>query len=210
MGDDGTVGLVDNDVVAKLAVCGLLERLAPTVGLDHICVRGAMRYQMVIKPTRSWRGRLNDSAREGVRAFLEQCHEIPDVSTDFVSRCVEADIDPGEAMLLDVARTDPNSVLITGDKNFLRDLRRSAPLWSDVQHMRGQIVCFEQVLRGLIEIHGFAEICECVQPLCEQDSGVRMVFGPTSEVNPERRCVEGLESGIGEVESVIAHMLRPV
>lgn len=107
MGGEETVGLVDNDVVSKLAICGLLDHLASTLGLDGVRVLGAMRLQLLKKSSGRMRHKLDEQGKESVQAWIDGVVEVQELDEDLIARCSLAEIDNGEAILLDHARRTP-------------------------------------------------------------------------------------------------------
>lgn len=99
-------------------------------------------------------------------------------------------IDPGEALLFEGTRGLREFVVVTGDKRALRALAESAAHLEVYDRLRGNVVCFEQVVMRLIATHGFKKVRERMAPTAHCDRALQAVFPDgveTSEESARRR-----------------------
>jgi len=170
------VCFVDNDVILKLVACNLFWEAVGVLGLtsDDLRVRTTTKFYFRKKPKK-----YPQAVREQAIAVVEQCQLFDDPPINEALQILQQieGIDPGEAVLIIAAQTEPSFYLMTGDKRCLEALATAPQLVEVRQRLKSRVVCLEQLILRLIETQDFDKILTLVLPAREYDTALKAVFG---------------------------------
>ena len=202
--------LTDNDIIQKLAICDLLDQTVEAYNASKSDVyilstlkfrfaAGNRRQQMVKK--------YGEEAVDRLLHFIEEVREITDLAPeDQLTFEDTVGIDPGETVILSATSLFPSYRLLTGDKRCLKALATSPECRTVALRVQGNIICFEQVLRRLIEQFGFEHVLAKVVPVSYCDTALRATFGSGMQ-STVSNVVDGLDSYIRELRELPINLL---
>ncbi|WP_341502793.1 hypothetical protein [Gallaecimonas sp. GXIMD4217] len=152
--------LLDNDIVYKLAQMDMLDGAVEALQEGHgaIYVLNTLRYQVNRKRMLK---RLGEEAVQRVLAFVDSVSKCEVPASDELLLATEGvkGLDPGELQLLQALIDAPTkSLMLTGDKNFLRALASSQVAELNTERLRERFICFEQIVMLLIDTYGFERV----------------------------------------------------
>jgi hypothetical protein len=170
-----TVVLADNDIIQKLAYCGLLRELLQWLNVPpaEIWVLPSMRF-MVRKKLKT-----NSAALADLEWLLAQVSDIPAADVAKLA-ALPAEMDVGERQMLAVLVDTPEVTnLITGDK---RALRLIGGLCADDPRLHQRLTearvdCLESVMLGLIARFGFETVNQKALRGLSSDKVLQSAFG---------------------------------
>jgi hypothetical protein len=169
------VVLADNDIIQKLACCGLLRELLQWLKVPpaEVWVLPSMRFML--------RRKLKNNllALAEVEWFLKQVSDIPEADVTRLA-ALPAEMDVGERQMLAVLVDTPAVAnLITGDKRALRligSLCVNDPAL--LQRLTdARVDCLESVMLGLIDALGFEAVNQKVLQGLAADTVLKASFG---------------------------------
>lgn len=202
--------LSDNDIVEKLAVCDLLDDTlaAFAVTRSDVSVIPTLRHRIGGRARARAENRLGAEVVARLLDFLEGVQEIRDYSSEDQALLDDiVGIDPGEAVLLAATGVVTDYRLLTGDKRCLRTLATVPECQSIALRIQGRVLCFEQVIRRLIDHFGFDHVHSRIVPvLLSCDTALRTAFGSGVHAT-EPNVVECLQSYIDELRKLPIDLL---
>jgi hypothetical protein len=169
------VVLADNDIIQKLACCGLLRALLQWLKVPpaEVWVLPSMRFML--------RRKLKNNllALAEVEWFLKQVSDIPEADVTRLA-ALPAEMDVGERQMLAVLVDTPAVAnLITGDKRALRligSLCVNDPAL--LQRLTdARVDCLESVMLGLIDALDFEAVNQKVLQGLASDTVLKTSFG---------------------------------
>ena len=172
--------LSDNDIVEKLAVCDLLD--------DALAAFDAKRPDVYVIPTLKYRigGKSRAKAEKRLGAapvarllnFIAAVREIQEYSAEDQLLLDDlVGIDPGETILLSATAIHTDFLLLSGDKRCLKSIATLPECRAIALRIQGRVVCFEQILRRLIQHFSFGHVvCKVVPALNCCDTAMRAAF----------------------------------
>lgn len=188
--------LVDNDVLIKLAHWGLLERLAPSLGAqaNQVAALESLRF----RAHRADKKLFSDmEVAQSLADYLGQTTSVP------VAGLVEIEqlqgvvgLDAGEVALVAACLSDPEALLITGDKRAIAALVTSCPP-EIAERLSGRVICLEQLMVLIADQESSAAVIEGVMRCREIDTAVRAVVGPSG--CPDSSFREGMGAYIADL-----------
>lgn len=204
-----TTVVVDNDLLIKGAAYELLEQLisvVPSTG-EGVGLLGAARY---LVPDRLRKMRLNkDSAIavqhfENLAARAEFLEPSPEESKlagelEFHAQKSNLSLDPGESQLLAILIIRSLDKLATGDKRAIVAMEQVSGYVTDVEAIRGKILCLEQLFHRLMGNMDTTQVRQCV---CEEpnvDKALSICFGCHAVSSASEHWLEGLQSYIADI-----------
>ncbi|MFY8043501.1 MAG: hypothetical protein ACOVOD_11305, partial [Rhodoferax sp.] len=147
------VVLADNDIIQKLACCGLLQELLQWLEVPpaEVWVLPSMRFMLRKKL------KADAAALADLELFLLQVSELPAADINMLA-LFPVDLDPGEAQMLAILVNTPEvEHMVTGDKRALRLIgsmcAKDAAL--DRRLNLARVDCLESILLALIDQLGF-------------------------------------------------------
>lgn len=195
--------LSDNDIILKLAICGLFDEALDVLGAKpvEVYVLPTARFKLgVAKNTEKTKARLGEAVFECLRAFLDRVQVINAVLPPEEQQLFDdiLGIDAGEAVLFSATALFPDFLLATGDKNSLRALSANAACQSVCQRLAGKVICFEQIVVRIMDRFGFPVVRDKVVPVRACDTALRAVFGSGLDAT-EENVRAGLDSYISDL-----------
>jgi hypothetical protein len=150
------VVLADNDIIHKLACCGLLQELLQWLGVPpvEVWVLPSMKY--VVRP--KLKG--NQAALSELERFLSQVSNLPEADIHMLGS-FPREMDVGERQMLAIlVNTAEVQHMVTGDKRALRLIGCLCLEDSSLDERLGevQVDCLESIMLALIDKYGFEPI----------------------------------------------------
>lgn len=176
------VVLADNDIIHKLACCGLLKELLQWLGVPpaEVWVLPSMRFMLRKKL------KADALALAELNGFLTQVSDLPEADIHMLE-LLPAEMDVGEKQMLAILVNTPEvQHMITGDKRALRLIgglcAKDAAL--DLRLADARVDCLESIMLGLIDTFGFVAINAKVVRGIKSDTVLQSSFGvKTQEAN---------------------------
>jgi hypothetical protein len=169
------VVLADNDIIHKLACCGLLQELLQWLGVPpaEVWVLPAMRF-MLRKKLKADAQALVDLER-----FLMQVSDLPAADINMLALFL-VEMDVGERQMLAVLVNTPEvEHMVTGDKRALRLIGSMCvkdPAL-DKRLTQARVDCLESIMLELIHKFGFEAINSKVMRGLKSDTVLQGSFG---------------------------------
>lgn len=169
------VVLADNDIIHKLACCGLLQELLQWLGVPpaEIWVLPSMRF-MLCKKLRSDAAALAD-----LEQFLRQVSDLPAADINMLA-LFPTEMDVGERQMLAILVSTPEvQHMVTGDKRALRligGMCEKDPALSQ-RLTQSRVDCLESIMLALIGKFGFETINAKVSCGSKSDTVLQASFG---------------------------------
>lgn len=202
--------LMDNDAALKLARYDLLDQALLTMGCTPGEVRVLHTASYALLPAKAPLRHCKDEASaDRLRAFLRQVGAVDQaaVNTEWLDALVEIPgIDPGEALLFALAATQPDAIIVTGDKRAMRALCAAPEASGIVAALAGRVLCMETLFRGLVE-QEFALTQQRVRANGEIDKALAAIFGVTNPA-PLDSVQQGLDSYEGALRAETGTLLK--
>ena len=195
--------LSDNDILHKLSVCDLFD--------EFLAYMQVPAKSIVILPTCIYKLRTVLKSDPHSLARLEKfCKSVTTLDDDSIETSVLEAImasgaDAGEAILAAKVATTPGAYLVTGDKRAIKALS-TLPPGTVRSALAGRILCFEELILGIVQSYGFATIAPKLIAGIACDGVLRMAVGPGRTEDHARSC---LLSFANELRTNSAHLLTP-
>lgn len=196
--------LVDNDVLIKLAHWGLLERLAPSLGAQANQVAALESLQF--RARRADKKLFSDAeVAQSLANFLGQTTSVPVADLAELEQLQGiVGLDAGEVALVAACLSDPEALLITGDKRAIAALVASCPP-KIVERLCGRVICLEQLMVCMANQGSSAVVIEGIMRCREIDTAVRAVVGPSG--CPDSSFREGMGAYIHDLRRTSGPLL---
>jgi hypothetical protein len=179
--------LADNDIIHKLACCGLLQQWLQwlVVPPAEVWVLPSMRFVV--------RSKFKDdqAAMTELDRFLTQVAHIPSADIESLER-ISSEMDVGERQMLAVLLCTPEAKhLVTGDKRALRLMGRLCEEDATLDQRLGQVQvdCLESIMLGLINTFGFELINAKATLGVKSDKVLQVSFGPKKSAENSRQSL---------------------
>ncbi len=197
MSEDGRRLVVDVDALVKLAHWGLLDELEGATGVppERQATVESIRFRAARRDPKLFR---DGTVADYLAVALSQFGAAWSPDAEVVARLQGiAGLDAGEITLIAMLCSDPQAMLVTGDKRALRAL--AAPGLEDiVERVAGRIACLEQVVLSALDHLGVGALAASIERHRDLDVAVRCAVPlPTYAVEPEVR--KGLLSYIEDL-----------
>ncbi|MFM8444411.1 MAG: hypothetical protein ACKN9W_13880 [Methylococcus sp.] len=196
----------------KLTGCGLLDAACQELGIAECWLLSSLKPQL-----KKSRGKLAQyfstwpaDAQRQIVSFAEQAQPLPPAENqEFIERYLnEHGLDLGELQLLEAVLRVDNSLLLTGDKRFLKQLAGTPDLLDmALEKLPGRLVCLESVLLLLMDRYGFAFVRNKVLPCKEYDGLIKVAFG-IGESRTEAHAREALIYELHHLGEDVARLLH--
>lgn len=193
----GMIYFHDVDIVFKLASCGFLPLVAGLLGVDDAEFDARYLVSLRARLERPSKKLVDESHQASLAAFCERHGTVGEAADiDRQEELLRGGMDPGEALLFAEAEATGGTV-VTGDKRALKDYAR---LSTPEQRSRIRVVCWEQLLLRLREIHGYEALRDgcCAGLGC--DGMISLAFG-NGLATPESEAMECIQSYLKGVEA---------
>lgn len=169
------VVLADNDIIHKLAVCGLLQELLQWLGVPpaEVWVLPSMRFMLrkKLKP--------DAAALADLEQFLQRVSDLPAADINMLA-LFPVELDPGEAQMLAILVNTPEvEHMVTGDKRALRLIGSMCAndLALDQRLNQARVDCLESIMLALIDCFGFDAVNAKVIRGLQSDKVLQASFG---------------------------------
>jgi hypothetical protein len=212
----GSVYCLDNDIILKLATCGLFEKTLNTFGVEinQVKILETFQYKFKREPQQKRKKNPVKYNLEDALSVVETCDKISINNInqeDFIQLQKIEGIDVGEAILLSYVsylnKQNNLSYLLTGDKRCLKKL--NVPETNQITgYLEGKIWCLEQLILKDIEIYGFNCIKEKVYPFRDCDTNLKLIFGYSRE-SAEQQVRGALTTEIRQLRKETGNLLYP-
>ncbi len=164
--------IVDVDALVKLAHWGLLGELEGATGIPPVrqATVESIRFRAVRHDPKLFR---DATVADYLAVALSQFGAAWRPDAEVVARLQGiAGLDAGEITLIAMLCSDPQAMLVTGDKRAL--LALAAPGLEDiVKRIAGRIVCLEQVVLSALDRLGVGTLATSIGPHRDLDVAVR-------------------------------------
>jgi len=169
------VVIADNDIIHKLACCGLLQELLEWLGVPpaEVWVLPSMRFMLRKKL------KAESAALAALEWFLPQVSELPAADINMLA-LFPAEMDVGERQMLAILVDTPDvEHMLTGDKRALRLIGSiCANDTALVQRLdQARVDCLESVMLALIGRFGFKVINAKASLALKSDIVLQSSFG---------------------------------
>lgn len=175
--------LSDNDVILKLAQCGLLQYLPDILHktIDSIFVSPTARYQLLPRNTdKGLRKCGNQVIYDNLERFLGSVREIEEIQNEELFNLLGEipHIDVGEQQLLASCVENPGSLFMTGDKRCLQAVMANQKIIATVHsRLMNSVVTFESALLLSINVLGFEQVFQQLRSNPNPDSMLKLAMG---------------------------------
>lgn len=205
MSEDSRRLVVDVDALVKLAHWGLLGELEGAIGIPP--ERQATLESIRFRAARRDRKLFHDAAVADYLAIaLSHFGAAWRPDAEVVARLQSiAGLDAGEIALIAMLCSDPQSILVTGDKRALRALAASG-LEDIVERVAGRIACLEQVVLSALGHLGVRTLATSIEPHRDLDVAVRCAV-PLPPYAVELEVRKGLLSYIEDLRQDVPSLL---
>jgi hypothetical protein len=194
-----TIGFLDNDVILKLTICGLLYEALDCLEIEITDIRVLSSARYVLNGAKM-RKKYPEEALDSAIKFVEKCSTLEPKFTDDYQLLNKSDgIDVGEAALIAAAIQEPAFLLVTGDKRCLRSLAAIAELDSIHKTLQGHVICLEQIIYKLIETQNFESIRARILLVRNYDTALKSAFG-SGDKSEYQNVREALKSYIEDLQ----------
>lgn len=204
--------LADNDIVHKLAACDLLDDALAALSLARtdVYVLPTAKYKFRITPRSSAQGERRYGAEvfARIRDFLASVRvlNVPGLPEELQLLAGVDGIDPGEAALCAATAQFSQYLLATGAKNSLRALALNSVCRPIAQRLCGHVICFEQIVKRIIQHCGLSYVQDKVIPARACDTALRVAFWSGFDAT-EASVLAVLDSYINELRSLSIDLL---
>jgi hypothetical protein len=201
----------DNDVLRKLACCDLYAEFLSSFGVSHQDVHILNTARPVLTSNRVQKG-IDAPSFQRLTAFLDAVQVVamaPDPN-ELLSLTEQPNIDTGEAILFSVTPRMDDALLATGDKRSLQSLAKASDKSCRglCRKLLGKVICFEQILRKILDDSGFDGVRDKLVLGRECDKVLAIILG--SGLNATEDAVrEGLASYINDLRRQTGRLLAP-
>jgi hypothetical protein len=169
------VVLADNDIIHKLACCGLLQELLQWLGVPpaEVWVLPSMRFML----RKKLKG--NPTASSDLEKFLLRVSDLPAANIDMLA-LFPLEMDVGERQMLAILVNTPEvEHMVTGDKRALRligSMCANNPAL-DQRLDQARVDCLESIMLALIDQFGFDAVNAKVILGLKSDTVLQASFG---------------------------------
>jgi hypothetical protein len=203
--------LVDNDIAIKLAQFDLLNETCSMFGLTPSNTLRLASLRFVGLRRLAKQRLLAETRSEISLRIVGFCAQFPPISEPPDHRVLDQlsspGIDPGEALLLAGALSDPGAVVLTGDRRCVRALVQEPGTAAVAQLLLGRIEILESVFLRLIDRLGYGVVRDRTLGAPSTDGMLDLAFR-TQEADPEAHAREALRSAEAQIETILPGLLR--
>lgn len=175
--------LADNDLILKLAQCGLLNDLPQLLGVDalhEIFVSSTAKFQLLPKnEVKALSKAGNEATLHSIKEFLGKVAVIPEVQDESVLVRMEGipGIDFGEQQLLAAMLELDHPLLVTGDKRALMAVANNEAELSDISRsLQDRVLTFESAILLALTAFGFPNVKQRLLGNPKPDSMLKLVL----------------------------------
>jgi hypothetical protein len=184
---------LDNDIIHKLVALNLFYDAIDALQVERSNLQVLPTAWLWFQGQRRKARQYSDVIWDASIAVVSGCKQIQVdrdagclMENEYLSQ-FQNDIHDGERELILATRSQPDFVLLTGDKVCMRALPQlKAEIYG---RLAGRVICFEQVVLLLIRRLGFELVKERVVPMRECDKALWACFGSGDRATEENVVV---------------------
>ncbi len=196
--------LIDTDMLVLLAASGLLKRVVALLGYEMKDVRRLAAATHQVARSKSLR---DQYGREVLETALPEIDVIavaePAMDLELLDR-LNASMDPGEAVLVAVAASRADALLVTGDKRAIEDLIACADA-DCMKFMQGKMVSLEAVLWILLKEQGAHQLHSRLR-IAPSHKTLRVIFSEENLASKDG-CASAIRSYFANLDGNSAGLL---
>lgn len=202
---------IDNDALLKLANYGLVDTALTMFDIrpEDIHVLATAKYALLPAKDRLRHCKTEESAHR-LENFLSKATKLnaEDVDSEVLDALsAKPGIDPGEALMLAMAASEPDSYVITGDKRALAALHDGKGLGDVCGVLAGRVLSLELLFLFLVE-GDFERVQACVRRQTSVDKALTNAFG-VSEPASFESVRDALNSYVEHLRRLTGALLYP-
>lgn len=193
----------DNDILLKLAEYDLLREACTALHAepDRIRFQPSTKPSLVKTKEKLAKGKAIKYSQEGIDraiAFVESAEQVTSAADlDWVEGFDGIDI--GEAQLASwTCEAGNDSVLLTGDKRFMKAVARSHAAKALFDGLRGRVICLEEIICAIMLADGVDHVRKAVKAAPECDIAISLLFGSRFDL-PDEQVWDGIESLLHDI-----------
>ncbi len=202
----GDLIFADNDILLKLAEYDLLQHACTALSTTPSSIRFQPATKHVIlhmrdKAIKGKESPYSQRAFDRAIAFVESASYPTDRPNIDWAEGSEG-IDFGEAQLASWAVEADDSLLLTGDKRFMKALAGSPAARHIFDGLRGRVVCLEEILRAIMRTDGVDCVRKAVKHAPKCDQAISFVFGSRFDL-PDEQVWDGIDNLLREITAIV-------
>lgn len=209
-------GLIDNDVLHKATVYGLLSLLLESIPLDinSYSMLGAAKYIIRKKLQKKPPTRGKDVAIADFESAIERISVVEPTEQEICFAAAlelkaqqsNMSLDTGESILCAILSVRTLGYLFTGDKRAIVAMQALSGVEAELA-VNNSVICLEQLFYWLIHREDINAIRSAVCQESEIDKALTNCFSCRSTSISAESCTEGLNSYIAHVRSTAPDIL---
>jgi hypothetical protein len=197
----------DNDILLKLAEYDLLQEACAALSTTPANIRFQPATKHVVlhmrdKAVKGKESPYSQRAFDRAIAFVESASYLTDRPNIDWAEGSEG-IDFGEAQLASWAvEAGDDSLLLTGDKRFMKALSGSPAAKHIFRGLHGRVVCLEEILRAIMLTDGVDCVRKAVKHAPKCDQAMSFVFGSHFDL-PDEHVWDGIDNLLREITAIV-------
>jgi hypothetical protein len=203
---------LDNDIIAKAGYFDLIPECLELfhVGMESVRVLSSAQYRLHIakNPQRGIQLYGQDGF-DRLKLFFETAAVVESEPNQDIEALLSdvVGIDKGEAALVAAIYDTADTILLTGDKRFLRTLAATPRLKPIVDRLSGRFVYLEQIVLAIIDAKGYQHVVGKIGGREQFDQRLASIFGRGSDT-PEDQARAAFASFMKEERGAFGVLLR--
>lgn len=160
---------LDNDIILKLSAINSLNKIETIFNVSSESIFILPTAFAYISNSKKVKQKYSSYVIDKALKAIGNYRVIPDEYVDqdkFVQLSNIGKIDSGEQILFSITTSSNDFLILTGDKNSIRELNYYTGLDNVRKHLKNKIVCLEKIILGLLVIEDFYSF---VQIIIESD-----------------------------------------
>lgn len=201
---------LDNDIILKLSVAGLLEEIEKIYKADSSSIYVLPSAPFYFKDNPKLKKKYSSDTIERAKEVANKYSIIPDDYNDeekFQSIANIDKLDSGEQILFSVTPQTEEILILTGDKNSISALNNAEGVDDIKAYLKDKIIFLEELMFVLIKKEGFEKISKSVSAanFCF-DKVIRTCFNQTNA--DEEKVVDCLKSYVNAQKQSCPNLFR--
>jgi len=198
------VYFLDNDIIIKLSAYKLFWQAMAAWGIADPDIRVLPTASRFISRDWSIQDQYDDKTRtEACRAVDKSTKVVNPGTPEYIDLQAIEGIDPGEALLIAAALTEPDSYIVTADKRCLKALANSG-MTVTLASLQYRIICLEQLVIQLIHhLDDLDKISRCVQNAVDCEFSVTEAF----KLADQAAIIQRLQAEVDRLRSDTGNLL---
>lgn len=194
------IGLIDNDVILKLASCDLFWEGMDSLGLDKSNIRVLSTARLYFQNSSRVGKNYPEKGRLAAIQIACECSSIPGACAEELILFSDIEgLDPGETDLITYGSTLNCCYVVSGDKRWPTVLANAERLDPYCKKLSKKVICLEQIVLRLVRSRDFKTLLPNLMQLGDVDKAMKYVFYSGLETKCES-ALEGLCSYIADLK----------